>query len=339
MRGDFVLSPNVPTTLAPGDEVDISVGVANNLTGLAGKQVPIAVTLKSGPQLQVVGQATQDVSLGEMREGVVKFHLKASELLGSGHLAFTASYGGKSASQAVDVSVRPASAYRTQVDVGQVATRSQIEMPSLRPMFDAYASRDAAISPLPVVLAQGITSYLVNYQNYCSEQVVSMAMPRLIVAKWPQVPVFAHALQTAFGDQGEQKISNTEAMSKLLDVLHARQNSEGGFGLWAATPDSEPFVSDYAMNFLLEARDRGTPVPQDMLDAGNKYLQQLASQRRHGLAGPTAPTRLCSLSSDAPGQTSRPMLWHRFRSACKMLIRKTGRTTWLQRGLPPPTSC
>lgn len=277
VRGDFVLSPNVPTTLAPGDEVDISVGVANNLTGLAGRQVPIAVTLKSDPQLQVVGQATQDVSLGEMREGVVKFHLKASELLGSGHLAFTASYGGKSASQAVDVSVRPASAYRTQVDVGQVATRSQIEMPSLRPMFDAYASRDAAISPLPVVLAQGITSYLINYQNYCSEQVVSMAMPRLIVAKWPQVPVFAHALQTAFGDQGEQKISNTEAMSKLLDVLHARQNSEGGFGLWAATPDSEPFVSDYAMNFLLEARDRGTPVPQDMLDAGNKYLQQLAS--------------------------------------------------------------
>ena len=277
VRGDFVLSPNVPTTLAPGDEVDISVGVANNLTGLGGKQVPVAVTLKSGPQLQVVGQATQDVSLGEMREGVVKFHLKATEQLGSGHLAFTAAYGGKSASQAVDVSVRPASAYRTQVDVGQVATRSQIEMPSLRPMFDAYASRDAAISPLPVVLAQGITSYLVNYQNYCSEQVVSMAMPRLIVAKWPQVPVFAHALQPAFGEQGDQKISNTEAMSKLLDVLHARQNSEGGFGLWAATPDSEPFVSDYAMNFLLEAHDRGTPVPQDMLDAGNKYLQQLAS--------------------------------------------------------------
>jgi uncharacterized protein YfaS (alpha-2-macroglobulin family) len=277
VRGDFVLSPNVPTTLAPGDEVDVSVGVANNLTGLGGKQVPVAVTLKTGPQLQVVGASTQDVSLGEMREGVVKFHLKATEQLGSGHLAFTAAYAGKSASQAVDVSVRPASAYRTQVDLGQVATRSQIEMPSLRPMFDAYASRDAAISPLPVVLAQGITSYLVNYQNYCSEQVVSMAMPRLIVAKWPQVPVFAHALQPAFGEQGDQKISSAEAVSKLLDVLHARQNSEGGFGLWAATPDSEPFVSDYAMNFLLEARDRGTPVPQDMLDAGNKYLQQLAS--------------------------------------------------------------
>lgn len=276
VRGDFVLSPNVPTTLSPGDETDISVGVANNLTGLGGKQVPVAVTLQVGPQLQVVGATTQNVSLGEMREGVVKFHVKATTQLGSGHLAFTAAYAGKSASQGVDVSVRPASAYRTQVDVGQVATRSQVELPSLRPMFDAYATRDAAISPLPVVLAQGITSYLVNYQNYCSEQVVSMAMPRLILSKWPQVPVFAHALQPAFGDQGEQKISSADAMAKLLDVLHARQNSEGGFGLWAATPDSEPFVSAYAMNFLLEARERGTPVPQDMLDAGNKYLQQLA---------------------------------------------------------------
>ncbi|MFC3651353.1 alpha-2-macroglobulin [Dyella humi] len=279
VRGDFVLSPNVPTTLAPGDETDVSVGVANNLTGLGGKQVPVAVTLLTGPQLQVIGAATQNISLAEMREGVVKFRVKATQQLGSGHLAFTAAYAGKSAHQAVDVSVRPASAYRTQVDVGQVATRSQSELSPLRPMFDAYASRDAAISPLPVVLSQGITSYLINYQNYCSEQVVSMAMPRLILAKWPQVQVFAHALQPAFGyeEEGGKKIGNAEALGKLLDVLHARQNSEGGFGLWAATPDAEPFVSNYAMNFLLEARDRGTAVPQDMLDAGNKYLQQLAN--------------------------------------------------------------
>ena len=277
VRGDFVLSPNVPTTLAPGDEVEVSVGVANNLTGLGGKQVPVAVSLQTGPQLQVVGAATQNVNLAEMREGVVKFRVKAMDKLGSGHLAFTAAYNGKSAHQAVDVSVRPAAAYRTQVDVGQVFTRSQAEVSPLRQMFDAYAARDAAMSPLPIVLAQGITSYLVNYQHYCSEQVVSMAMPRLIVSKWPQVPVFAHALQPAFGGEDAKKISNQEALGKLVDVLHSRQNSEGGFGLWAATPDAQPFVSDYAMNFLLEARDRGTAVPQDMLDAGNKYLQQLAA--------------------------------------------------------------
>ena len=274
VRGDFVLSPNVPTTLAPGDEADISVGVANNLTGLGGKQVPVAVTLKTGPQLQVLGKATQNLSLGEMRGGVAVFRVKATAVLGSGNLTFSAGYGDKSAGQSVDLSVRPASAYRTQVDIARVDPGSKQDQSNLRSMYDAYASRDAAISPLPLVLAQGLTTYLVNYQNYCSEQLVSAAMPRLIVARWPGAPAFAHALQPAFSDR---KISNDEALRQFLDVLHSRQNGQGGFGVWSATPDANPFVSAYAMHFLLEARDRGVVVPQDMLDAGNKYLQQLAS--------------------------------------------------------------
>jgi uncharacterized protein YfaS (alpha-2-macroglobulin family) len=127
---------------------------------------------------------------------------------------------------------------------------------------------------VPVVLSGGLTSYLVNFQHYCSEQIVSSAMPRLVLAKWPQVPVFAEALQPTFGDK---KLSNDEALAQFLDVLHARQNGQGGFGLWAATPDADPFVSTYAMHFMLEARDRGISVPRDMFDAGNKYLHQLAS--------------------------------------------------------------
>ena len=274
VRGDFVLSPNVPTTLAPGDQAEVSVGVANNLTGLNGKQVPVAVTLKTGPQLQVVGNATQSLSLGELREGVAIFHVKATEVLGSGELAFSAGYAGKSAKQRVDLSVRPASAYRTQIDVGRVEPGSQQDLPDLRKLYDAYASRDAAFSTVPIVLAQGLTTYLINYQNYCSEQLVSAAMPRLVVARWPAAPMFAQALQPAFGDK---KVSNADALAQFLDVLHSRQNGQGGFGVWSATPDSEPFVSAYAMHFLLEARDRGVVVPKDMLDAGNKYLRQLAA--------------------------------------------------------------
>ncbi|PXV60615.1 hypothetical protein SAMN04487785_102341 [Dyella jiangningensis] len=275
VRGDFVLSPNVPTTLAPGDEVDVSVGVANNLTGLGGKQVPVAVTLKTGPQLQIVGTPTQSLNLGEMREGVVTFRVKATDKLGSGNLSFTAGYGDKSARQSVDVSVRPASAYRTQVDVGRVDAGSKQDQPDLRRMYSEYASRDSAISNIPVVLSSGLTTYLVNFQHYCSEQLVSAAMPRLVLSKWPQVKVFADALQPAMN--GGKKLSNEEALSQFLDVLHSRQNGQGGFGLWSATPDANPFVSTYAMHFMLEAKDRGVDIPRDMFEAGNKYLKQLAS--------------------------------------------------------------
>jgi uncharacterized protein YfaS (alpha-2-macroglobulin family) len=96
-------------------------------------------------------------------------------------------------------------------------------------------------------------------------------MPRLVASKWLAIPIFARSLTPVLGG-----VSGPDALAKQIDVLRSRQNTAGGFGLWSATPDSEPFVSAYAMHFLLEARDRGAVVPQDMIDSGNKYLQQLA---------------------------------------------------------------
>jgi alpha-2-macroglobulin len=280
IRGDFVLSPDAPTTIAPGDEADVGVGVSNNLTGLA-KPVPIAVTLKTGPQLQVIGSATQTVSLASMHEGVATFRVRATGTLGSGGLIFSAGYGGKSASQRIDVSVRPASAYRSQLDIGRLEPYSKTVISDLRPMYDAFSQRDASVSTIPLVLTQALTSWLVNYDNYCSEQIVSASMPRLIASKWSQLPVFSRALQPVNGGP-----SDADALAKQIDALRSRQNEAGGFGLWAATPDSEPFVSAYAMHFLLEARDRNVAVPKDMIDAGNKYLQQLAAdESQNTLAG------------------------------------------------------
>ncbi|HJR56172.1 MAG TPA: alpha-2-macroglobulin [Rhizomicrobium sp.] len=270
VRGDFVLSPNIPTTLAPGDEADVSVGVANNLT--AGGTVPVEVALKTGPQLQVVGNATQRIPLASMREGVVSFRVRATNALGSGNLGFTARAGGRTAQRNVAVSVRPASVYRTQIDVARLAPNGTRNINNLRRMYEANARRSASISTVPLVLTEGLTSWLVNYQNYCSEQIISATMPRLVAAKWSSVPAFGRALQPASG-----AVDNNVALAAQIDALRARQNARGGFGLWSATPDPEPFVSAYAVHLLLEARERGVAIPQDMLDSGNSYLRQLAA--------------------------------------------------------------
>lgn len=271
VRGDFVLSPNVPTTLAPGDEVEVSVGVANNLTDLGGKQVPVAVTLKSGPQLQLIGKQTQTLALGGMREGRASFRLRATDKLGSAHMDFIARYGGKSATQGADVSVRPASPYRTSVSIDTVAAGGKTDLAGLRSMYDAYAHRRVAISSLPLVLAQGLSAYLVDFPHYCTEQVLSRAMPALILGGRPE---FRQVLQAS---SATGTATPADALAKLYDVLHTRQNGQGGFGAWTATPDADPFLSDYAMHFMLEARERGMGVPRDIIDAGNAYLRQIAA--------------------------------------------------------------
>jgi uncharacterized protein YfaS (alpha-2-macroglobulin family) len=271
VRGDFVLSPNVPTTLAPGDEAEISVGVANNLTGLGGKEVPVAVNLKLGPQLQIVGDAARTLSLGEMREGVATFRVRATDKLGSGNMTFTAGFNGKSAKQSVDLSVRPASPLRTDLAFGHVDAHGRSDVTSLRDMHDEYAKRDASFSTVPVVLARGLAAYLVDFPHYCTEQVISAAMPALILGKRPE-----------FGDIKPARMIGddtppSDPIAALFDILRARQNGQGGFGLWTATPDTHVFATDYAVHYLIEAGDHGVAVPADLLASANNALRQIAA--------------------------------------------------------------
>jgi uncharacterized protein YfaS (alpha-2-macroglobulin family) len=281
VRGDFVLSPNAPTTLAPGDEADVSVGVANNLPGADGKPMPVEVTLKTGPQLQVLGAAAQNIPLAPGREGVARFRVKATDTLGSGALAFdarpsgqTTHPGGKAAHQVVDVSVRPAAPFRTRIDFARLAPGKTARLPQLRQMYGAYAARDASISTAPLVFGQGLAAYLTNFEHYCTEQLLSAMAPRFFAAKWLSARVLTKPTERQFAPEGATGADKTAA---FFDLLRSRQNAQGGFGLWSARQDADPFVSTYAMHVLLDARERGAAVPPDMFDAGNAYLRKLAA--------------------------------------------------------------
>jgi hypothetical protein len=273
VRGDFVLTPDAPTTLAPGEEADVGVGVSNNLNGTGNRPVPVSVQLVTGPQLQLVGSGAQKITLAPAHEGVVTFRVRATQTLGSGALSFMASYAGKSTSQRIDISVRPASAYRTQIDVVALAPNSTKTISDLRHLYDPYSRRDASMSTVPLVLTQGLTSWLVNYDNYCSEQIISASMPRLLAERWSAIPAFARAMQPSLSPGKPAP----EALAAQIEALRSRQNTSGGFGVWTATQDGDPFISAYAVHFLLEARDRGAAVPTEMIDDGDRYLQQLAA--------------------------------------------------------------
>ena len=278
VRGDFVLSPNVPGMVAPGDEFEVSVGVANNLTGLGGKEAPIKVTLSPSAGVEIVGAADQEIKLGEMREGVLIYRLRAKELLGPAKLDFKAAYADKTAKIGTEVSVRPASAYRTDLVAGDF-DKGSADVKPLRDMHDEFAKREIAASYTPLVLAQGLSAYLADFPHRCTEQLVSQGMPALVFGAHPEYGKIKTAPNASAAEA-------KDPLQALFAVMHSRQNGEGGFGLWTATPVSERFVSVHAMQFLIEAKERGQRLPGDMLDAGNKYLFQLAGDESDGsLAG------------------------------------------------------
>ncbi|MBC8862953.1 hypothetical protein IAI12_32095, partial [Escherichia coli] len=74
----------------------------------------------------------------------------------------------------------------------------------------------------------------------------------VFAAKWLSVRALTSAMHAP---EAGADAANASAIAQFLGVLRGRQNAQGGFGLWSATPDADPFVSAYAMHVLLDARD------------------------------------------------------------------------------------
>jgi len=261
IRGDFVLSPNVPLAVAPGDQFDVPVAVANNVVG-SGASPDIEVALTVGKELEIVGAAKQTVKIAELREGTVTFVVRATKQLGSGSLHFVASLGAKSAHLSTDTSVRPAAPYLVTFKAGHLKS-GDIDVPVERHLYSEYRKLEAGISHLPLGLTHGLVGYLEKFPHGCTEQITSQAVPAIVLGKRPE-----------FGFSAE---TSGAAVAQYLGLLRSRQNDDGAFGRWAANPHVDKQASVYATQVMLEAKERGIPVSADILKSALGYLQTLAT--------------------------------------------------------------
>ncbi len=262
VRGDFVISPNAPTFAAPGDELEVSVGLANNVVG-SGKQAKPKLSLITSKHLEILGPHEVELPIAEMHESSAIFRVRAKPELGSASLRFEARLGDKIGHLTTDLSVRPASPFVTTIEAGYLKNGDQTVHVE-RKLFAEHRQLDAGIAAVPLSLAHGLAAYLQSYPHACTEQLVSQTTPAVALGK--------HA------EFGFDKATAENTVASLVDTLRSRQNEKGGFGLWAANPKSATVPSVWALHLLTLARERGHAVPSEMMKNGMRYLESLASE-------------------------------------------------------------
>ena len=258
VKGDFILTPNVPATVAPGDEFIVSVGVLNNSSGGG----PIHLEAQLGSQLSLMGSGSVDLQIPEKKEGVGEFRVKANAALGAAPLTFTATRGSASSRVEESVGVRPAAAFRTQLTLGRVDGASATA-PLAREMYSEQRKVEAAVSTLPLVWGQGLTAYLENYAYTCTEQLVSKGISALILLTRPEF--------------GSIKKPDAQPLEATFSTLRSRMNELNGLGLWSSTPETAEFATIYGAHFLIEAKDRGQRIPDEILTRLDGWLTRFAS--------------------------------------------------------------
>jgi uncharacterized protein YfaS (alpha-2-macroglobulin family) len=269
VRGPFVITPNVLTAAAPGDEVDVTIGVANNLEG-SGDDAAVVLTVTPSEHLELVGSGSAELEIDEGREGRAKFRVRARDRLGSAELAFEARSGGESARLAATLSVRPSVAYVATVAAG-TGDADPLSLAFERRLYDEFAKQSAAASASPLVLADGLLDYLAAFPHACAEQIVSKVFPQIGFL--------------GSGDAGIDEAGIRRLFDGTVFKLRSRQTPEGWFRFWATSQEPLEFASVYIMHFFTDADALGLAVPRDMLDPGLGYLRQIAAAEVRTLPG------------------------------------------------------
>jgi alpha-2-macroglobulin len=263
VRGPFVISPNVPTFVAPGDTFDLSVTVANNVKG-SGPAAPVAVDLSTNEGLEITQKPGATVPIDEGRDASVHWLVKAKDLLGNADLTVSARLGGQSSSLVSHLSVRPPVAYLTTVESGYF-TGADKRIPVTRHLYPQFRQTTALASVSPQGLSRGLGLYLEHYEYGCTEQLVSKALPSLVSSS--SMP------------QGQSQTEIVQKLNDIFAVLASRQNDQGAIGLWDVEPDLHfDLPSIWSVQLLTEAKERGFDVPDDLMTRALDHLQQMAKE-------------------------------------------------------------
>jgi uncharacterized protein YfaS (alpha-2-macroglobulin family) len=268
VRGDLIITPNVPVFVSPSDEFTVGVNVANQTEG-SGADAKVKLETTASSQLQIVDGQNVDIGIAEGHDANADIRIKALNQLGVADLTFSASLNKAKAKTKWEVSVRPATPYVHFLQTGLFGGGS-LDLKNSRAIFNEYGQVQVAASGNPFVMATGLMDYLDAYPYGCTEQLVSKALPMLI-------------LRTQ-ADFVPQAAKAKDAFKKAVQILRSRQRTDGGFALYnpAFEPTSWPAVSLYAAHYLIEAKAKGLAVPEDVLRRLKAYIESPAVRVKGG---------------------------------------------------------
>ncbi|HEY0257353.1 MAG TPA: alpha-2-macroglobulin family protein, partial [Candidatus Methylacidiphilales bacterium] len=261
VRGPFVISPNVPTFVAPGDTFDVSAAIANNIEGSgANASVNLGVEVSDG--LEVTQKAPDNMTIAEGRDASAHWLLRAKDKLGDADITITVEANGKKSSLTSHLSIRPPVPYLTTLTSGYFR-EDEKRISITRKLYPEYRKVTALLSPVPQGLTRGLGEYLEHYEYGCTEQLVSKAFPTLVTGETMQ--------------QGLPRAEVAKRIQDILGVAATRQNDEGAFGLWTMQPNLRfDLPSVHVMHFLTEVKEQGYDIPYDLMTRGLGHLQKIA---------------------------------------------------------------
>ncbi|MGZ3276834.1 MAG: alpha-2-macroglobulin family protein [Caulobacteraceae bacterium] len=246
VRQPVVAELSLPRFLAPGDHAQATLEL-NNVAGRPGPYTaqvggvgysatqPKPATLASG---QRVSQHLDIAASNRPLVGAVTLKASGPGFADERRYPLQTRLGWGPSTRATSALQQPGESYTPPASVLSGYAAGGV---SLTVSYSPFRGFD----PAPIAAA------LSRYPYGCSEQLVSTAFPLLYAPEVGGTPRLRAA-----------SASLAPTVAKLLD----REALDGSFGLWrVGDGEADPWLGAYIVDFLLEAKAKGAPVPEDSL--------------------------------------------------------------------------
>ncbi len=259
VKTDLMIQPTIPRVLGPGEEIVLPVSVF----AMKEKLGKVIVSLKIEGPLEVVENASQSVFFTKATDKEVFFKLKTKEAVGQAKITINAKSSDLSVSSKTDIMVRPSSPRQYTTTESKVKNGGTISIKIPKDGLEGTNTANLKVQLFPNMNFDHRLQWLIRYPYGCIEQTTSSVFPQLYLKSFVQ----------DFNGKHKQIDDNINAG---IERLSRFQTGSGGMAYWPGNTSVADYSSIYVGHFLVEAKNKGYHVPENMYNNLMSYLKRKA---------------------------------------------------------------
>ena len=266
VRAPILAEASMPRVMAPGDRSMVTLDVQN----FTGKPGQFAVRVEGEGPLGIA-ESTRSVQLGADAKSTLSFPLTAQEGYSVAKVRVRVDGNGFKVDRRYDLPVRAAwpQVLRSQTRTLDPLAPITLDSSFANGLMAGSVNARMLVSALPPIPFASALQGALNYPYGCAEQTTSKGYAALMLDQ---------ATSAMLGADGLDAKDRRERMEGAFGRLASMQVANGNFSMWGNDDYINPALTPYIVEFLLDAKDAGFAVPENVLQkALNRISEDLLS--------------------------------------------------------------
>lgn len=263
VRTPLMVLASLPRVLSTQEEILVPA----NVFAMENQIKNVTVSVTTTGKAQLIGSNQQAITFAKTGDQLLFFRLRTGVATGKEVIKLTASGGGQTTTETIEIEVRNPNPIVTLRESKWTEGGESCEL--------TYAVGSAApenrvrleVSRIPSVDISRRVDFLSDYQHPCTEQLTSKALPLLFIGQ----------LKAVDAAEAEKIKTNVQ---EAIKQLYARQLPNGGFIYWPGNASADEWATSYAGMFLWMAQEKGYAVNANVLTKWKRFQRAAAQNWR-----------------------------------------------------------